>query len=272
MKAKWLLQTDVFNENLSRLSTELEKQGFEYKVVKYIPFQAGEYNQFEDDDCVIFYGSLNLAVQLQKQKQWIPGPWCCVENLCCKKYYNYFGNHLLNNQYIMLPFKEIIRQFDFVKSLFGNDIFIRPDSGLKPFAGQAASLNSLKIENLCDEYVNEDYADLLCVVSSAKEIKKEWRVVIADKKAIAGSQYKIDCELEVSPECPSEILSYAEYLALSDWEPDIIYTMDIGLDKNGGMRLVELNSFSCSGLYDCDLSKIVEVASELAIIEWKEYQ
>jgi hypothetical protein len=35
-------------------------------------------------------------------------------------------------------------------------------------------------------------------------------------------------------------------------------------DSEDGLRVVELNSFSCSGLYDCDLAAVVAAASACA--------
>jgi len=36
--------------------------------------------------------------------------------------------------------------------------------------------------------------------------------------------------------------------------------------------LLELNAFSTSGMYNCNLEVIVRVASEMAEEEWKEYE
>lgn len=61
------------------------------------------------------------------------------------------------------------------------------------------------------------------------------------------------------------------------WHPDRIYTVDICKVDND-LQVLELNSFSCSNLYNisnsniygCNLRNIVEEANLIAIAEWKE--
>jgi hypothetical protein len=55
-------------------------------------------------------------------------------------------------------------------------------------------------------------------------------------------------------------------LAEVRWRPDLIFMMDI-CESDGGLWLVELNGFSCSWLYACDLEAVVAAAGELAIRE-----
>lgn len=45
--------------------------------------------------------------------------------------------------------------------------------------------------------------------------------------------------------------------------------MDV-CESNGDFHILELNSLSCSGLYDCDLAEVVKVLSATAESEWKE--
>ena len=266
---KWIIEKDTFTENEKKLGSILTSKNIEYKVVKYVPFEDGIYDFFKDDDCVVFYGSLNLGSQLQREKKWIPGVYCDFQKLECSSYYNYFGKYLLNNNYIFMPLSEYFRQQDFVFKIFGvnNEIYCRPNSGRKQFTGAVVGKKST-IEDFGYSYYHEN-KELMLVISSPKEIQKEWRVVIANKKAITGSQYKLNRELEVSPDCPSEVLTFAEEMANTDWQPDVIYVMDI-CENNGELYLLELNSFSCSGLYDCNLEKIVDNVNKLAIDEWKE--
>ena len=58
-------------------------------------------------------------------------------------------------------------------------------------------------------------------------------------------------------------------LAEVRWRPDPIFMLDI-CESGGRLWLVELNSFSSSWLYQCDLGRIVAEASELASRAWTE--
>ncbi|GAG46085.1 unnamed protein product, partial [marine sediment metagenome] len=131
MKVKWLIEDYEHDSSLQPILDEIEMQRMEYEVVKYEPWESGTFNQYPNEDCVVFYGTLNLGRQLQREKGWIPGVYCNFKNLCCKAYYSYWGKYLFNQDYIMLPMMEIKRRQDEIFKQFGVDdaIFIRPDSG-----------------------------------------------------------------------------------------------------------------------------------------------
>lgn len=271
MTPKWLIEKEVFEGNFSRLTDELRKQGFEYKIAKYVPFASGSYKHFKEEDCVVFYGSLNLGKQIQRENKWVPGVYNNAKSLECSVYFNHFGQHLLNQNYAFITIKELLRQKDFYYSIFGNsndEIFVRPNSGFKQFTGTVVGRSRMSLETLGYGYYHED-PSLMVIASGAKQISREWRVVVGDKKVITGSQYKIDCELEVSADFPKEVEEFAQSIIPEDWEPDRLFVMDICESENK-LSLLELNSFSCSGLYDCDLGKIVEMTSKIALEEWKD--
>jgi hypothetical protein len=51
------------------------------------------------------------------------------------------------------------------------------------------------------------------------------------------------------------------------WRPDPIFMLDV-CECEGRLWLLELNGFSCSWLYRCDLPAVVAAASELAVSAW----
>ena len=276
MDVKWLVEDFEGDGALDPLIAEIKLQGMQCEVVNYTPFQGGEYDQYSNEDCVVFYGSLNLARQLQREKPWVPGPICNFTNMCCKTYYSYWGKYLFNQDYIMLPMLEIKRRREEIFKQFGIDdtIWIRPDSGAKTFAGQTVPLEFLDQEfELFGNYAAKPIDEIIVIISSPKVIDKEWRVVVsAEYGPIAGSLYKEDGKLNIK-ECGSaEVYGYVnDICCLSDWHPDKMYTVDVCL-SNGELYLLEANSFSCSGLYACDPEPIIEIASKVALEEWKDYQ
>jgi hypothetical protein len=58
-------------------------------------------------------------------------------------------------------------------------------------------------------------------------------------------------------------------LAEVRWRPDPIFMMDL-CEADGNLWLVELNGFSCSWLYACDLAAVVAKASRLATAVWEQ--
>jgi len=268
MQVNWLLEKEVFEENLDPLIKEIKKQGHNCQLVSYAPFKSGLYDIYDDKDCVICYGSLNLMRQLSREKKWIPGPFLNLPNYECTKYYSYFGKYLINSDYVMLPFAEFNRRKSEIFNSFSGNCFIRPSTGFKTFTGQVYNFGEWNKDlDWIKDYVTPES---MIIISSAKNISAEYRFVVVNKKVITGSRYKVNGELEVTSEFTQEALLKAQEIANEEWEPDKSYVIDIGENDNKKCYLIEINSFSCSGLYDCELEPIVKSVSELAIKEWKE--
>jgi hypothetical protein len=275
MQVNWLLEKDTFDEGLEPLKNAIKKQGHNYIEVGYVPFESGTYDQFEDEDCVICYGSLNLMRHLRRIKKWVPGPIMDLPNLECTKYYTYFGKYLINSDYTMMPLNEMLRRrFELLKQ-FDGQFFVRPSTGFKSFTGQV--VNGDKWDEDVEWIKEWGSQSEIVVVSSAKNVSTELRFVVADHKIIAGSQYKLNGELEVLSwehvACGRDYYNCAAEIASDKWEPDRAYTIDIAsvVNKDGlvSYGLMEINSFSASGMYACDWAAIVKAANEIAVDEWE---
>jgi hypothetical protein len=265
-KVTWFLEEDVFEENLEPLKNEIVRQGFGLKSTGYVPFGSDSYlKDFSKDDCIIFYGSLNLARRLLLEKMNVhPYVYCTLWNYECKKYYAYLGKFLLNANYIMLPYSELKRNKDFLFEKLGQDgaFFVRPSAGDKPFTGQL----------VCQETFDKDYERLgfydvlpecLVVVAEPRNIINEWRFVVVKGKIVASSPYK------KSESVPNEALKLAEEVISTGYEPDLAWTVDVCQTTSGAYFLLEINSFSCSGLYQCDKEAIVR---EVSRVTWEQHE
>ena len=105
----------------------------------------------------------------------------------------------------------------------------------------------------------------LVVVAAPKEIDREWRLVVAEGQVIAASQYAVKGSKCIEPGCPATVWGFAEtMLAEVRWRPDPIFMLDICAAEER-FWLVEINGFSCSWLYQCDLAAVVAEASRLAV-------
>lgn len=250
---KWLFETDIFDENLEEFYKEVGRQGGSYKLVKYKPFENVENYLFEnydpDDGTVIFYGSLNLAAKIQKHTKW--KVYCTLENYECSKYYPVFSKFLLNHDYIIIPFKNLSDKiFDYFNA---NVCFARPSHGGKCFDGQL--LGKISLKNQLYSMSQDTSKNELVFLSSLKRVEKEWRLVVTDK-VITGSQYKDNGLIEFG-NVPDHVIYYATNVLNSvNYRPDPIWTLDI-CEFEGKLYVLEIGGFSCAGLYDCDISKIV---------------
>jgi hypothetical protein len=271
---KWLVEDFEGDGSLQPLIETVRQLGMPCRVIKYVPFQSGKYDQYDDSECVVFYGSLNLARQLQREKAWVPGIYCNFNNLSCVTYFSHWGKYLLNDDYMMLPLLEVARRRAEVYDKFGEDgcIFMRPDSGAKTFYGNVYPFEELDAEiRLMDGYAGRPLDEILVVVSSPKPITREWRVVVSSASGpLAASQYKKDGKLAEERGCPDGVWKLAAEVSKDPWQPDPLYVVDI-CECWGKYFFLEVNSFSCSGYYKCDPLPIVTAASKLASEEWHEY-
>jgi hypothetical protein len=106
------------------------------------------------------------------------------------------------------------------------------------------------------------------VIAAPREIGREWRLVVLGDSVIAASLYAEDGTKSVQAGCPDEVREFvAGMLNAVSWRPDPIFMMDV-CESEERLWLVELNGFSCSWLYQCDLPRVVMSASDLAARQW----
>lgn len=260
----WKIQTDVFEENQEGLVREIRKQGHNCDLIKYSPYERTELGS--SNGPTIFYGSLNMAGQVIRETNWFPGVFYTSDRYNCDDYYPKLYPYLLNQDCMFLPYG-LLKNKDLFKHLIRDDhVFIRPNSGGKSFTGQVVPIdkweNTLRKLNAYSCFDNE-----LVVLSSPANIKREWRLFVSDR-VITGSQYKVNGKHEESEDLPEEVISYANSLITeTGFRPDPVYTLDICESKD--LHVLEVNCFSCSGMYKSDKEKIVKEVSKEVTNEYE---
>jgi hypothetical protein len=272
IKCNWLFESDVFDEGIKDIVNCVRNLGMIAEIAHYVPLQSGQtyLNIFNKEDCVFFYGSLGFAEQLLRESAWNPGVIYNVNNYKCSHYYNYFGKYHLADSYAMVPYGDLFRIHEELYEKFGcgaDTIFVRPDRGNKPFTGQLME----------KKYFEKDYdyigfADLkphdLVVVGEPRNITDEWRFIVADRKVVAGSQYRKYGQRFIG-EYSSNAYAVAKSIAKVEWQPDRAYSLDICRTWAGHYSLLEIGTVSCSGYYGCEIEPIVKAISNIAVDEWK---
>lgn len=278
MKPSFLIEDSVFDEDINPIIDAVRQQGFDYKVVKYQPFESGSYKElFPADACVVFYGSINLARQLQRETNWIPGPICNFEMLRRSIYSQYYHPYLLDSEPIFMTwglFKSLLRSRAKIiqdKATIGK-VFIAPDTGLKTFTGQTIDILDYKFDLA---YIDSRCRDEnLIMVTTAAKMYHEYRLLVVDGKIITGTRYRWDGKLDPDSFVPQPVLDYANSM-LTDTKgtfvPDIGFTLDFHMDNSNQVRLIECNAISVSGWYQSDANQAIEAISAVAIREWREY-
>lgn len=301
-EVKWLVELDVFDDNQEALLKAIKDMGYNYKTLQYIPFDDDLVNRvsklFNENDCVVFYGSLNFGHKLKKIS-WIPGVYLNDKALKCSSYYSIFKKDLLHENYWMLPFGDLINKkeqifeyFDLFQKFSKKDqhgkIFIRPDSNSKEFTGMICDWDSFE-DNIKLAGFYDVEPDMQVLISFEIPLLKEWRFVIVDGEPISGSLYRDWSrpeKLQYGHTTKDYVLMHSHSVAeecedLIAWEkakqwakmynPDKCWTMDIVKTEKLGYKLLEIGCFSCAGLYGNNLNKVVKSVSESALKEWKEY-
>ncbi len=142
----WILEDGVFGCSMAPLATEIQKQGHNAKIIDYTRGNTDYQRFFSPTECLIFYGSLHIAQQIQDSGlSWIPGIIGTIEQYYCTRYYPHLKPWLLNAEGHILPLAELfssnVDNPQLPVDLQGSKhLFIRPNSPLKPFAGRLYSL------------------------------------------------------------------------------------------------------------------------------------
>jgi len=270
----WLIEADVFGRSFEAVKAEIRHQGFVWDIVQprsflngIVPVVGG--HRLTDQDCVIFSGTYSLMRHIQLHHRWIPGGWCSAERFDCSSYYPYFQRHLFNRSHQIMTVDVALSQVREIFARFGRDdqVFVRPCGVQKTFTGRCVDREAFADALQPARYLNEPV-----LVASPREIAREWRAVVARGQFVAASQYKSEGQMDVLPGCPSTVRAHIENLLVAvAFEPDPIYVMDV-CESGSELFLLELNSFSCSGLYLCDAAAVVKVVKELATEQWRRDQ
>lgn len=214
-------------------------------------------------DCVIFWGSLNAAYSDRVAAPWSPGAVGDPDRFRCSVYRPHLGPLLANADSVLTTVRALVDDPRAVSSSIGDpkQVFVRPDSPLKPFSGRTLDVSSLSLEALDHGYYYDDER-LPILVSTVKAVTREWRFVLAEGQIVAGCEY--------GPErrgrgivVPQEARALAGHMASADWQPAPLYIADIG-ELDGSFRILELNPFSGADLYECDAGAVVRAASRVA--------
>jgi hypothetical protein len=258
VKPIWLVQINA-DMDTSAIVAEIKRQCFDILPIEYNDYDSLYITgDIGPQDCVVAYGNIDFVQRVQKHTSFIPGVFCNAYNLKCSTYYAYYGNFLLNRGYSMLPVGDLLNRLaEF------SPFFIRPNSSNKSFTGYVVGdKEGHEIQSL----IRTIGPETLVVVAPQRSIDAEYRFVVCDRKIIAGTRY-LPSESE---DYPTLALCLAIKIADLEWQPDLCYTIDIA-ESDGNMYLLEINSFSSSGLYSCKLAPIIRQVSLVAEEERKQY-
>lgn len=224
-------------------------------------------------ECTVLYGSIEFVEQRMKKGAYSPGAYYSRDRFRCSFYMPRLPLAWLGNaEGFYVPFGEFTRRKAQFYRMFGvSRLFVRPDSGAKVFTGLAMSKRIANQEINSLRQLTSVTDDTLVMVAPAKTISAEYRFYIVQGRVVTASRYMVKGQPSSSARIDPQCLDLAKKVAAHSWQIDLAYTCDIGLFLEPGgakARIVEINAFSTSGLYDCDSQKLFSAVASIAVKEY----
>lgn len=259
MKLTWIMQQNLVRE-LDRWLTALKCNGSDYVLIDIVPFSDDLPDVLVDGPAIV-YGSTTM-IKNAPNKSWRPGVFFNPENFRCSTWAEKYGNNMFNSDGYVCTLDSL------ATNLKTDDLFfMRPDNDLKDFSGSVVSKEG--ILNFYESVSAGGFTfdkTLHVFVAPVKEIHKEWRIFIVDGKPVAWSQYRFRSMLLKSPDVPQRVIDYAQEMA-SIWSPEKAFVMDICENMYRELKILELNCFNASGVYECHVPDIVKAVEEMIEME-----
>lgn len=259
----WLLESDIYAVGTHPLKVDAIAAGHKVRFWDDDWWSSEAFPSLEGP--VVFHGSLGNAARIAALGRWTPGALCNTEGFHCSAWYPAAQEWLVHEDF----------QSTTVEALVGNplevagglmdasgEVFVRPDSPLKPFSGRVVRLEGLTRDHLDHGFYYDDPA-LPIVVSRTRSLGTEWRFVVAEGRVVTGCTYEAQGRKGAGAEVEPAAASRAETIAREFEGPDPLYILDL-VETEDGVKMVEINPFSGADLYTCDKARIVEAVAKLS--------
>lgn len=211
----------------------------------------------------LFRGCLDTAHRLATADRPVPGAWCHTPAFRCSQWYPHVQDRLVHRQWTRTTVRALVA----APPTDAEQVFVRPDSPLKPFSGRVVSTWGLTAAHLDHGFYYDDL-DLSVIVAPVQELGAEWRFVVCDGVVVAGSAYDPARHRPAGAVSSGPAHQLAAEVARALPAPDPGYILDI-VETATGLRVLELNPFSGADLYDCPVEPVIDAVS--AILEPSTY-
>jgi hypothetical protein len=251
----WIVQSNVSPEH-DKWFAALTKLDSPYREIKIIPFSDELMDVQVETEFAIAHGSTTLIRNAPK-KPWNPGIFFNPYNFKPSTWREKYGREFVN-------YNGLVGMLGHAKFMpYGDHMFIRPNGDFKDFSGSVVSKEGI------EKFIEETslgghlFDNLLEIYMSPEiDIVEEWRIFIVDGKAVSASKYKVRTMLDKKAGAPPEVIEYANKLA-QIWSPEKAYVMDICRIVGSELKLLELNCFNASGVYDAPIDPIIKAVEAL---------
>ena len=272
----WLID-DTYDDDIRGLISTLESRKTPYKLFTikdyyqcFLPDPKWDMIPYAPEDKVFFLGCILMMQKIQRGTPWIPGALGDFKFVECINYYPILHKFLLNKDYAFTNVINLRENWAFYQSCFGEDIFVRPNSGKKIFSGCVIHDPQEIFDDNQSTLGNDLLPTELAVLSRAVNIESEYRFLTVNGEPITGSSYRVNGEM-IRELAPEYLYPYVKDIAQVLKEYEIASIVDVAIVENKPY-LLEINTVSCSGLYKMDMNKYIEGVEEACriVIEQEE--
>jgi hypothetical protein len=260
----WIVQTNLGNaETHDAIKSACEGNGLLFQGVKVIPF-SDELPDIEYDGPVLTYGATRFIKNVADAKKWKPGAFFDEKTFTVANCLRAWGDWMVNSDSVIVRLDSVSR----LQHEAADDLFVRPDSDLKQFAGEVMTFSGLR--DWADTISGGGFefdGSLLVAIASPKPIKSEWRVFAVEGRVIAATRYRLNGRLAPNADVPTNVISFVE-ARLREWTPAPAVALDIA-EVGDDIRILELSDIHSAGQYAADIEAIVVETSKVAARHWE---
>lgn len=259
--AYWLVQSNLINqEDYIEIVKAMKACKAKWRSVKCKPFSKevlrlpDKYRELP----ICILGSVNLS-KWGKEKS-LPGVWWNDNfNFVVQK--SIYKEHMLNYDSIVCRLGDV--------EPYKGERFIRPVDDGKAFTGEIIDNNCfVEWQERIQQFNTDDQVNpsTMVMVSSVKDIYREYRFFIVDGKVVTGSLYNED-DRRIRREVDFTDVDMAVTNFVNDrikeWVPDRVFVIDIAVLRNGDTKVIEINNANGSGFYKCNIGEFIRAVDKI---------
>jgi len=271
-QATWILHGNILERLVYHgrsLPEAITAAGHRFSIIEWETGQTPPTSDVDANQPVVLFGSHPFVRAINPSGKYQPGQLGVNERTTASAYMSNLPlEWFMNRDGFFLPWAVFkLRAKELFYTWDTDRLFIRPNTGFKSFAGQVVKFGTIDEDINGLNQLTGIMDENMILVAPPQKILGEFRFVVADGKVVTGSEYRWDGRLDIRRDWTPECEDLARQVAEHPWQVDIAYTCDVALLEEGP-RLVELNGFSCAGMYACDIDKVVRAVSDAAIKEF----
>jgi len=259
----WVVESSAFPDSYSAFTRAMRDLGHQVLEWQDEWWEQGGGPDLEGQ-VALFHGSLGNADRIARTLAWVPGSFCDTTAFECTSWYERARGWLLHREWVHTTVGALTKDPLGLVGHLARDgqVFVRPNSPLKPFSGRVCSLDRLTLEALDFGFYYDD-PETPVVVAHTQQVGREWRFVVVNGRVVAGSGYVADGRIASRLESHAS-RQLADEIAARIAAPEPVYVLDV-CEVAGELRLLELNPFSGADLYGCDPISTIDGVAGIAL-------